>query len=152
MNSPIINLQNHTSYTDIPTIKDLSLWVEASLSHISKYGPSLNEHIEITFAIINEDEMIKLNSSFRNKQKSTNVLSFPDEDGDTLGDIIFCFKTIAAEADEYNMPINEHFAHLVIHGVLHLFGYDHITKEEALEMESIEINILAQIGIENPYE
>ncbi len=110
-----------------------------------------NPSINILFC---DDEKIReLNRDFRGKDKPTNVLSFPQSDDSLgLGDIAIAYETCATEAIEQNKTLNDHISHLLIHGILHLLGYDHETEEEAEEMERIEIEVLLQFGISNPYE
>lgn len=110
----------------------------------------------VTLVLTHDAEVRSLNRDFRQKDTPTNVLSFPDgavEAGVTqLGDIILAYETIAREAAEQNKRLKHHLTHLTIHGVLHLLGYDHIAEDEANRMESLEIRILKQMGIANPYE
>jgi len=101
----------------------------------------------------------ELNHLYRGKNKPTNVLSFPYKlpeslkmDIPFLGDIILCPKVLIAEAKQQVKTLDAHCAHLVIHGVLHLLGFDHISPDEALVMESEEIKLLSTLGYENPYE
>jgi probable rRNA maturation factor len=113
---------------------------------------------EITIRICNKSEMIQLNSDYRNKNKPTNVLSFPfdmphypEEDIPLLGDIVICAEVVADEAKEQGKTLEAHWAHLVVHGVLHLLGYDHVEEKAAEKMEGEEISILASLGYDNPY-
>lgn len=109
----------------------------------------------------NDAHIRELNADYRNKDKATNVLSFPQfEDLETLseapspvemGDIVMAFETIKREAKEQNKTFKNHTAHLLVHGLLHLAGFDHMTKEDETEMESFEIAILDSLGIKNPY-
>lgn len=110
----------------------------------------------VTFTLTNDNEIQRLNKDFRNKDKPTNVLSFPDGDVDDLGrmhigDIAMSYETMKNEAELNNISLSDHLSHLIIHGLLHLYGYDHETDEDAEEMESIEIEILEDMGIKNPY-
>jgi probable rRNA maturation factor len=109
---------------------------------------------------LSDDASIRgLNHLYRGQDKPTNVLSFPFEDEfshlvpgpEPLGDIILAFETIAREAVEQDKPLSHHVAHLVAHGVLHLFGYDHLTPRQAEEMENLEQDILATLDIPSPY-
>jgi probable rRNA maturation factor len=99
-----------------------------------------------------------LNLKYRGKQKPTNVLSFPAQDPDDpvstheLGDIVLAYETIATEAKDQHKTIAHHVQHLIIHGFLHLMGYDHEVEEEATVMEGLEIQLLEKLGIANPYD
>ncbi len=108
------------------------------------------DEAEISVVLGNNIFVQELNRDYRDKDEPTNVLSFPQE-APMLGDIIFAHETIIREADEQKKSFNDHLSHLVVHGTLHLLGYDHIKDEEAEEMEALEIEILKKIGIENPY-
>lgn len=117
---------------------------------------------DISVRIVDEAEMTELNHRYRGKQRSTNVLAFPAELGDLpglpasdaglLGDLVICAPVVAREAAEQGKPEAVHWAHMVVHGMLHLLGYDHETDAEAKEMESLEIAALARLGVENPYK
>jgi probable rRNA maturation factor len=123
-----------------------------------------NKPVSINLSLSNNDEVQKLNREFRAKDKPTNVLSFANiddeffedeflkEDVIELGDVIMAIETLEDEAKIKNISLQNHFAHLLIHGILHLFGYDHIEDDEADEMEGIEIDILKELSIANPYE
>lgn len=93
-----------------------------------------------------------LNAQFRGKNKPTNVLSFPDGEEGRLGDIILAYETIAREAEAQGKQFADHVSHLVVHGVLHLMGYDHETDTDATAMEHKEVIVLRAMGIANPYE
>jgi probable rRNA maturation factor len=149
----IIDLQIACSPTKLPTEEQFQLWVDSALAEVSN---SLEEDFELTIRLVNSEESQQLNNQYRRKDKPTNVLSFPFEvpDGielNLLGDLIICIEVMKQEAQEQHKVLFEHWAHLVIHGCLHLVGFDHISDSEALEMESIEITILKQLGIKNPY-
>ena len=98
-----------------------------------------------------DDEIRQLNREFRDKDKATNVLSFPDGQEGRLGDLAFAFETMKQEAEEMEITIEAHLRHLLVHGLLHLAGYDHHDSDEAEEMEALEISALALIGVDNPY-
>ncbi len=109
----------------------------------------------VTILLTDDKEVRGLNSNYRKKNKPTNVLSFPDGEthGDfiSLGDIVLAYDTIAREADDQGKKFVHHAQHLVVHGVLHLLGYDHEIDDEADAMEKREIKILGLMGIANPY-
>lgn len=109
----------------------------------------------VTIILASDAFIRKLNRDFRGKDKPTNVLSFPEahspKPGSYLGDIILARQTIAREAKEQGKTIKAHVAHLVVHGVLHLLGHDHIRNKDAETMEALEIKILKKLGISNPY-
>jgi probable rRNA maturation factor len=149
----VIDLQIACLATELPTKKQFQLWVDTALEEVSS-DPS--QEFELTIRLVNSEESQQLNNQYRSKDKPTNVLSFPFEvpDGielNLLGDLIICIEVMEQEAKEQNKALFDHWAHLVIHGCLHLVGFDHISDSEALEMESIEIIILEKLGITNPY-
>ena len=109
------------------------------------------ENAELSIAFVDDARIQELNKQFRDKDKPTNVLSFPME-GIMLGDIVLARETIEREAKTQGKMFEHHLTHLIIHGFLHLLGYDHMDDESAVEMEAIEIEALAQLGIDNPYE
>jgi len=106
---------------------------------------------EVSLAFLGEAQMQALNQEYRNKNEPTNVLSFPME-GQMLGDIVLARETIEHEASDQGKTFEDHLTHLIVHGFLHLCGYDHKTNAEAAQMEAIEIDALTQLGIDNPYE
>ncbi len=114
---------------------------------------------ELTIRLVKSEEMIDLNHSYRKQNKTTNVLAFPcslpDEiqlDCPLLGDVIICPEVLLEESKQLNKSLEEHWALIVIHGVLHLLGYDHIEEEDALIMQGIEIKLLEELGYTNPYD
>ena len=108
---------------------------------------------ELSIALVSDADIQTLNRDYRNKDKPTNVLSFPDDGpAPLLGDVVLALETITREAEDKSIPLKHHVTHLIIHGFLHLQGYDHQTEETAAEMESLEITALAALNIDNPYE
>ena len=119
---------------------------------------------ELSVVLSNDLDVQKLNFEYRKKDKPTNVLSFSTLDDPaeenlahqrgvlSLGDIILSRETLICEAKMQSKRLEDHFTHLLVHGVLHLLGYDHLSEDEALEMESLEIEILSRLGVKNPYE
>lgn len=106
---------------------------------------------EVSVLLTSDDEVQILNRDYRDKDKPTNVLSFPQDEPSMLGDIVMALETIEREAAEQDKPLEDHVRHLLVHGALHLLGYDHIEDEQAEEMEALEVEILAQMNIKNPY-
>ena len=108
---------------------------------------------ECVVRLVGENESQQLNAEFRNKDKPTNVLSFTYDDLENyIGDIVICLPVVEREALEQNKPFSHHLQHMIVHGILHLLGYDHEQDDEAEQMEALEQAILAQFGIDNPYE
>jgi len=134
---------------DLPTYEDILLWLDSTLA---KFKPQA----EVTVRVVDEPESQELNHDYRGKDKPTNVLSFPFEappgiDIDLLGDLVICKQVVEREAIEQNKPLISHWAHMVVHGCLHLPGYDHIEDQEAEEMESLETEIMKSMGYSDPY-
>ncbi|EEQ12819.1 metalloprotease [Yersinia frederiksenii ATCC 33641] len=118
--------------------------------------PQFQEVAEVTIRLVDEAESHELNLTYRGKDKSTNVLSFPFEappeiELPLLGDLIICRQVVEQEAVEQDKALLAHWAHMVVHGSLHLLGYDHIVDDEAEEMESIETEIMQNLGYPDPY-
>lgn len=144
-----VAVQYATDWPDLPDENQLKLWVKAALK-------GLKENSVLTIRIVDEDEGTQLNERWRKSQGPTNVLSFshegePEIAPDLLGDIVVCAPVVAREAKEQNKDIDAHWAHMVIHGVLHLNGFDHIKPEDADTMENLEIKILEELNYNNPY-
>ena len=148
-----IDLQIACEETEIPSELQFQLWVDTALSEASN---NTSPDFELTIRLVSRAESQQLNSLYRGKDKPTNVLSFPFEVPDNielnlLGDLVICIEVMKQEAVEQNKVLFDHWAHLVIHGCLHLLGFDHISEDEAVEMESLEVNILRKLGISDPY-
>ena len=146
----ILDLQIASNASNLPTEAELERWAAAALA-------GQPEDAELTIRIVDEDEIQQLNRDYRGKDYPTNVLSFPFEcppgvELPLLGDVVICAVVVAREADEQDKPLAAHWAHMVIHGCLHLLGYDHIDEDEASEMEGLEIDLLAALGYANPYQ
>ncbi|CAM8363014.1 COG0319 Predicted metal-dependent hydrolase [Candidatus Methylopumilus planktonicus] len=115
-------------------------------------SPIVDKNSEITIRIVDNDESINLNNIYRKKKYPTNVLSFlVDDEVHLIGDIVLCAPVIEKEALEQSKKLEAHYAHLIIHGALHLYGYDHENKKDADIMEAKEIKILTKLGYKNPY-
>lgn len=134
----------------LPSPEQFSRWVAAALRN----GPRL---AQIGLRVVDEAEGRELNNTWRHKDYPTNVLSFPADvpegllDIPLLGDLVICVPVVEREAAEQGKSLEAHWAHLVIHGCLHLLGYDHIDDDEAEEMEGLEQNLLAELGHPDPY-
>jgi probable rRNA maturation factor len=142
-------LQNASKERDIPSESQILPWLELALEGL--------ESPVVTIRIVDEAESASLNRQYRSKSGPTNVLSFPAELPDEvdlalLGDIVICAPLVRQEAMEQAKPLMAHWAHLVIHGILHLRGYDHLDPEAAEEMESLETRLLHELGFPDPYE
>lgn len=134
----------------LPSSVEFEKWVQATLTGRRKIA-------QLTIRIVTEPESASLNETYRHKQGPTNVLSFPFECPPEvpiplLGDLVICAPVVTREASEQEKDVMAHWAHMTIHGVLHLLGFDHNTEQEAAEMEAIEITTLANFGFANPYE
>jgi probable rRNA maturation factor len=145
-----LDLQIVAEASDLPSEADILRWVAAAV------GDAMAE-AQLTVRITDEAEIRELNATYRGKDYATNVLSFPFEappgvDIPLLGDIVVCAAVVAREAAEQGKPLQAHWAHMVIHGTLHLLGFDHIEEADAEEMEGLEIALLADLGYANPYE
>src|SRR3990167_8896304 len=133
-----------------PSLEQLQLWCSKGLSPRSADS-------ELTIRMVDEPEGRELNNTWRHKDYATNVLSFPADVTDglldipLLGDLVICVPVVEREAAEQGKSLEAHWAHLVIHGCLHLLGYDHIDDAEAEEMEALEQNLLAELGHPDPY-
>ena len=136
----------------VPPAADLMRWADCALE---RAAPASGSEGEICVRVVDETESRELNRRYREKDKPTNVLSFPAEitlpAGRVWGDIVICAPVVAREAAAQGKPLTAHFAHMVVHGVLHLLGYDHELGTDADIMESLETEILGRLGISDPY-
>jgi len=150
MSQVILDLQIACENNEgLPAESDFQKWLDIVL-------PQFQEESEVTIRIVDDAESHELNMTYRGKDKSTNVLSFPFEappgmELPLLGDLVICRQVVEKEAQEQQKVLLAHWAHMVVHGSLHLLGYDHIVDEEADEMESIEIDIMQSLGYPDPY-
>lgn len=134
----------HAAHRKLLTRAVLTRWVGAAL-----FAPA-----ELTVRFVDNDEGRTLNRGYRGKDYATNVLTFAyaeSEDDPVSGDIILCCPVVEREAQEQNKPLVAHYAHLIVHGVLHAQGYDHEDDDEAAEMEAIETELMAALGYPDPY-
>lgn len=145
---------NESSATDLPTEKQFYQWIWHALKNFYYRA-------EISLVLLDEAAARQYNHDYRGKDYATNVLSFAHNEGEFLfveqddvlrGDLIICPRVVAKEATEQGKALHDHYAHLVIHGTLHLIGFDHMEDDEAKEMENLETELLAQLNIVNPYE
>lgn len=146
----------------LPDAKDLARRValQALARGASKAVFALPEQVELSIILADDAEQRRLNHVWRGVDRSTNVIAFPGWTPGApapsgapllLGDIVLAFETVAHEADEQDKTLADHFGHLIVHGVLHLLGYDHASDMEAVEMERLETSILAELGVADPY-
>ena len=146
--SIIIDTQYAAKSNDIPKKGKISKWANACLNGITAQA-------ELTIRIVDENEGAKLNMDWCNKESATNVLSFPSGDNPLaphfLGDVVICAPVVIREATEQGKLEDAHWAHMIVHGILHLLGYDHINVKDAIDMEALEIKKLESIGFPNPY-
>jgi probable rRNA maturation factor len=145
----LVEIQDVSSLINQPTPEQIEHWVNTALQ-------GRNQDSEIVVRIVDEDESAQLNKQYRHKVGATNILSFPadlpDEIGlNLLGDLVVCAPVVANEALKQHKKTEDHWAHIIIHGVLHLLGYDHLNDNDANVMETKEIELLAQLKINNPY-
>lgn len=140
-----LSVQYASAASDLPSRAQIRRWVAATLE-----GPA-----EITVRIVEADEARALNQDFRHKDYVPNVLTFEYGEispGILGGDVVICAPVVEREAREQGKPLLHHYAHMTIHGVLHLQGYDHLDSEEAAAMEALEIRLLARFRIPDPYQ
>lgn len=152
----IPELENASGCVDVPDEAQFRLWAESAMSAASTDG----RERELSIRLVDEIESAELNSHYRGKTGATNILSFPVDPGLVLpgdmalplGDLVICVPVVQQEADSQHKAALAHWAHLTVHGVLHLNGYDHELPAEAEVMEAMEIRVLAGLGYDNPYD
>lgn len=148
----LVTIQLATAHQFVPKKMLLRLWAQEALR-------SNLPAAEVTLRVVDSEEMTALNSQYRNKKGPTNVLSFPFDlpqdikvNTPMLGDIIICAEVVNREAAEQNKARDAHWAHMVVHGIYHLLGYDHENDADAEKMEALEVNTLQLLGFANPYQ
>jgi len=155
----ITDLINDSDGESVPDPERFRHWAETTIQTVQPPRPA-GKPVSVSIRIVDSNESAALNHRFRDKDYATNVLSFGCELPDMmltqmaeqpLGDLVICAAVVDREAQEQNKTIDAHWAHMVVHGILHLSGYDHIDDEDAQQMESQEIRILAHLGFDNPY-
>lgn len=150
MSTVLLDLQVASQDThNLPSQTDFQFWVDSILA-------AHTEPVEITIRIVDLEESQYLNKTYRHKDKPTNVLSFPFEtipeiDLPLLGDLVICKRVVEDESLLQNKELKSHWAHMVVHGCLHLLGYDHIENPDAEEMEHLETEIMCKMGFSDPY-
>lgn len=145
-----IEIQRIFASPEQPNEAQIQLWIDTALA-------DLEQDTEIVVRIVDRQESAELNQQYRHKQGATNILSFPVEipeeiDLNLLGDLVVCAPVLEQEALQQGKNLSDHWAHIIIHGALHLLGYDHLDDEQAEEMESKEIALLQKLNIPNPYQ
>lgn len=145
-----IDIEINSSSTEIPAAENIEQWISAALA-----SDALSE-AEVSVYIVDEAESQTLNAQYRGKDKPTNVLSFPADIPEAvgiplLGDLVVCAPVVAREAKEQGKSLDAHWAHMLVHGTLHLLGYDHIEDDEAETMESLETELITRMNFPAPY-
>lgn len=143
-----VELQDLAPEFDVPSLEQMQRWVDTWFPHL--------DATSMVVRVVDEAESAQLNQTYRNKTGPTNVLSFPFEppeqvENEHLGDLVVCAPLVFKEAEAQGKTAMAHWAHLLLHGVLHLLGYDHVAESDALEMEALEVQKLEMLGIPNPY-
>ena len=146
-----VDVQFAIETAELPSEAQLQGWVDTALA-------AYPQHFSLCIRIVYSSESQSLNSDYRGQDKPTNVLSFSFEmpecvsaDAEILGDLVICAPGVAVEAEQQGKELFDHWAHMVIHGTLHLLGFDHIEEQEALEMEQLARDLLAKLQITDPY-
>jgi len=147
-----VELQDEAQHPGSPSLEQLQQWADVAINTIPRGIRA--DVTEFVARIIDRDESARLNKTFRKKDGATNILSFHYEEADqqSLGDLAICAAVIEDEATNQGKALEAHWAHIFIHGILHLAGYDHINEQDAQEMESLECEILQTLGYADPYQ
>ena len=154
--SPAVDVQIACKNKDVPPTSEIEAWVARALL---ASGRQFGAQTELSVRVVDTGEIQGLNRDYRQQDKPTNVLSFPGgpvaglpvEEATVLGDVVVCADVVSREAAEQGKSVAEHWAHMLVHGTLHLLGYDHGNPAEAAEMEGLETKILGQYGLRDPY-
>lgn len=163
---PDILVQSDKWHKALPNLDDLVQGICSKLFTHEQFKDYFPKDVELSIVFTDDAAIQELNASYRNKDKPTNVLSFPNfdlEPGEPfpkqavpceciLGDVVIAIETVGREAKEQSKPLASHVSHMLVHGILHLLGYNHEAEKEAETMEALEVEILVQLGIGNPYE
>lgn len=151
-----IDVINDSTTTALPSAEQLQAWSERVMQHLA----ATPKPVTVGLRIVDETDGAAINRDYRGRDYATNVLSFGSElpevvlhalDEIPLGDLVICAPVVAREAQEQGKTLDAHWAHMLVHGLLHLQGFDHETDEQAETMEALEIRILAGLGFDNPY-
>lgn len=145
-----VDVQYAVMADGVPSVSDIETWIGAVVR-------GRRENVQLTVRIVDEEEGTELNERWRQARGPTNVLSFPSEGleaiaPDLLGDVVICAPVVESEAREQGKSLTAHWTHMVIHGTLHLLGFDHVDEDHAREMELLEAQILKELGYSDPYE
>ena len=149
--APVIDIENLSGDDDVPDPQTMRGWIDQALAGRCR------DDAEIAIRIVDDAEITALNRQYRHREYATNVLSFPAElpeelDLPLLGDIAICAQVVAREAAEQGKSRDAHWAHMLVHGTLHLLGYDHIDDGDAQHMESLETDLITRLGFPPPYD
>lgn len=149
----VVDIELASGYSPLPETTDMEYWAQAALEAACE---SSREAAEVSIRIVDEAESQELNARYRSKDKPTNVLSFPADlpaelNLPLLGDLVICAPVVAREAEEQGKSLEAHWAHMLVHGCLHLLGYDHTEDAEAEAMEALETRIITQLNYPPPY-
>ena len=152
----VIDVQIACDDSDIPSARQIEHWIACA---VEGSGRAISAGTELSVRLVDKEEMRVLNRDYRGKDKVTNVLSFPAADIDglpaeaaqVLGDIVVCAAVVSDEAARQGKVASDHWAHMLVHGTLHLLGFDHKSAAEAADMEGLEAHILTAHGLADPY-